>query len=400
MTKTVNEDIIQLLRARVRKTLSAVQRVQKYNYDVFISYRQAESRDIASVITQGLRRGRHPLTGKSLRVFLDSDTIDIAQNIGVVLPNAINSSACFVVLLTPTYSRSEYTSFEHMLIAGQDWGGLQQRIIPILIEPCDIPPRLQGIRYLDLTVVDEATRQQTGDILVKTYCMEFPQAVVATHVAKHLGAGNDGVKFTFSEETGDINPEQSSIVAGNGIRLSFSWDDLDAAMESAIRETAGRLLADGFIVTDRVTKGWRDRWSKKEGLSAESSVMVYLEKLTGDLSKCKDADLSHALTRYGYELPEDFDRTFINCLPTPSPSVDVLHELINREAWGELKFAICDLASFHAGIAIQWCAQVRRIDEIKEPSIRDDLDRSRPNDASKVRVWAESLLDEWLRTGS
>jgi hypothetical protein len=397
MKNTLDDETIQLLRARVRKTLSFIGEGEQSEYDVFISYRQAESKEIASVISQGLRKGRHPTTGKSLRVFHDLDTIDIGQNIDVVLQGALKSSRCFIVLLTPTYSKSEYTSFEQMLITGEDWGGLKERIIPIMVDSCEVPNRLKSIRYLDLTVGKKEQPRRAHDALIKTYCLEFPQRVVATHIAKHLGASGEDVTFTFSEETGDINPDRSAVFTKNGTKLSFSWDDVDAAMESAINETTGTLIADGFVVTDRVCKGWRERWGEDEGLGPDSPIMVYLEKLTGDLSKCDDSDLSHALTRYGYDLPEDFDRSFLNGLPSPSPSVDVIHEMINREAWEKFKFAICDLANSHSGIAVQWCVPVvRRANEIEDASMKEDLERSRPEDSDSVRPWAEYLLKEWL----
>ena len=399
MKKSVDDDIIQLLRARVRKTLSLFNDIESCEYDAFISYRQSESKEIAIAISEGLRKGRHPITGKKLRVFHDLDTIDIGQNIDVVLQSAIKSSCCFIVLLTPTYSKSEYTSFEHMLIAGQDWGGLQERIIPVMVESCDVPKKLQSIRYLDLTARKEKQTHQSHDVLIKTYCLEFPQSIVASHIAKRIGADGDGVTFSFAEETGDINPDLSTVFTKNGIRLSFSWDDLDAAMESAISETVGVLLTDGFVVTDRVCKGWRERWKKNKGkgLEPDTPIMVYLEKLNSDLSKSESRDLSQSLSLYGLNLPEDFDRSFINCLPSPSPSVDIIHEMINREDWKELKSSICDLTNVSLGIAVQWCVPVvRRAGEIKDESIKNDLESSRPKDQEAVRVWAEDLLREWL----
>jgi TIR domain len=144
-----NDQKIRLLRERIREMLSASEHLPNKEFDVFISYRQAESRDLAAQIFKALLRTRHPTFGRALSVFWDDVRIKAGQNIHVTVQTAIRSSTTFIILLSPTYNRTEYTTFEHMLIAGEDWGGLQERIIPVLVQDCEIPERLRALKYLD-----------------------------------------------------------------------------------------------------------------------------------------------------------------------------------------------------------------------------------------------------------
>ncbi len=152
---------IRLLRERIREMLSASsQSLPNKEFDVFISYRQAESRYVAAQIFKALHRTRHPRFRRTLNVFLDDIRIKAGQNIHVTIQTAIKLSTTFIILLSPTYNRTEYTTFEHMLIAGEDWGGLQERIIPVLVQDCEIPERLRALKYLDFrSLVPQESRR-------------------------------------------------------------------------------------------------------------------------------------------------------------------------------------------------------------------------------------------------
>ena len=137
------------LRERVREVLRNPVSKESHLFDVFISYRRGESAVLAREIYDTLVRGRNPRTQKSLRVFWDDSTIRPGQNIHTTLEKAVRASSCFVVLLTETYSKTDYTRFEEMLITAADWGSLQERILPIMVQPCQVPERLRAIKYFD-----------------------------------------------------------------------------------------------------------------------------------------------------------------------------------------------------------------------------------------------------------
>lgn len=135
------------MRGRISQLLTW--RVTTNKYDVFISYRTDESQDVARQIANSLRRARHPILKRNLKIFLDKEQIQPGQNIDVELRQAITSSTCFIVLLTPSYTKSMYTAFEHVLISSIDPSSLKERIIPIMVKTCPLPASLASISYLD-----------------------------------------------------------------------------------------------------------------------------------------------------------------------------------------------------------------------------------------------------------
>jgi hypothetical protein len=326
----LTDDLIRRLCDRVRETLSSPHNSSTKDFDVFISSRQAESRALAAQIFKALRRTRHPRVGKVLSVFLDDVQIKPGQNIHVAVQAAIRSSASFIILLSPTYNKTEYTTFEHMLIAGEDWGGLQERIIPVLVQDCEIPERLRALKYLDLRFL--APQKSRGSIesevpLIRTHCLRVPQERFATCLATHLHLGTIR-KFGFVEETGDIVPTGSYLELADGTKVSFSQFDIGAAVSRVCREFAGALLEEGFIVSAFVAKQFADRYGQEAFLPVDEPISVLLEKLGRDLRTASTQDIVHALESYAFDLPPEFDRSHLNALPRPSPSWDLLHELI------------------------------------------------------------------------
>lgn len=163
MNKTQVKRNLSILRARVNQLLTW--RVTSNKYDVFISYKTDESQDIARQVYNSLKRTHHPILQRNLKVFLDKEQIQPGRNIDVELRQAVMSSTCFIVLLTPSYSKSMYTAFEHLLISSVDPISLKERIIPILVKTCPIPANLASISYLDFRIEahEPALRAQSLD---------------------------------------------------------------------------------------------------------------------------------------------------------------------------------------------------------------------------------------------
>ena len=145
------EMVIDRLREIVKNRLKRDGGGANYKYDVFISYRRDEAGSVARMLAVRLRENFHPLTRKRLRIFYDVDSLQVGQNIDVTIEQAVKSSACFIVLLTPMYAKSEYTAFESILISSKNAGGFEERVFPVKLDNCEIPNRLSSINYLDLT---------------------------------------------------------------------------------------------------------------------------------------------------------------------------------------------------------------------------------------------------------
>jgi hypothetical protein len=191
-------------------------------------------------------------------------------------------------------------------------------------------------------------------------------------------------------------PHGSYLELGDGTKVSFSSFDIDAAVWCVCKEAAGALLEEGFTVSAFVAKQFADRYGQEAFLPVDEPLSILLEKLGRDLRTASTQDIVHALESYAFDLPPEFDRSHLNALPSPSPSSDLLSELIKRRAWGDLKDCLIEVASVTAGIAILWtCEVVRRRAEITDGEMRKELELSKPSDSEAVRTWAEQLLERW-----
>jgi len=230
---------------------------------------------------------------------------------------------------------------------------------------------------------------------IRTYWIRVPQAQFAASLAAHLGL-NPPRGFRFVEEAGDLVPHGSYIELDGGVRMSFSWPDIRSAVTRLCRDHAAPLLEEGFLVSAFVASQFAECYGADHALPRDEPIHILLEKLTRDLRVTSSQDLVDALTSYAFELPAVFDRSHLNALPSPSPSWDVLAELIRRQAWSELKRCIVEVASISLGIATLWvCEIVRLRTAITDPKIKRDLDMAKPRDAEAIRTWAESLLGHW-----
>ena len=391
------ESTLATLRLRIRETLASMSEDKGIQFDVFISYRRSESHSIAAQVFATLRRGRHPRSGKALRVFLDDERIKAGQNIHVTLNTAISSSATFVILLTPTYSKTEYTAFEEMLIAGLDWGGMQERVFPVLLQDCEIPKRLQAVKYFDLRASTTQPDKETSEderSLIQMHCIRVSQQQFATHLARHLGV--DSIRgFKFVECTGDLVPEQSYLELNDGITISFSTFDIEAAISSVSAEAAKSLIQDGFKRSGFVVKRYATYYGEDIQLPKDEPIQILFEKLNGGLNTATEKKLGDSLFYYARDLPSDFDRSELNALPEPSPSTDVVDELISREAWDTLNYWIgVEVGSFSPGVAILWlCRVVKQREKITDMAMLENLEESEPRDPAAIRTWAKQLLE-------
>lgn len=115
-----------------------------FAYDVFISYSRA---DQAWVLDQLLPT----LEASGLRVCLD--VRDFAPGAPTVteIERAIVNSHKTLLVLTSDYLDSAWAEFESILIQTLDPGARQRRLIPLLLRPCELPPRIRSLEAIDLT---------------------------------------------------------------------------------------------------------------------------------------------------------------------------------------------------------------------------------------------------------
>ena len=115
----------------------------EFPYDVFISYSHADQDWVWSWLIPRLK-------AEGLTVCTDQESFDIGVPSLVNMENAVLASRHTLLVLTPAYVESQWTLYEQILAQTQDPIGLRQRTLPVLREPCELPPRIAMLTYVDL----------------------------------------------------------------------------------------------------------------------------------------------------------------------------------------------------------------------------------------------------------
>lgn len=113
---------------------------------VFISYSSTDS-DIAELM-------KMKLEGAGIIVWRDIHEIGAGEEWRNEIDFGLLSSDTLLVLLTKTSSKSSYVTYEWAWAMGNG-----KNIIPILMEPCEVHPRIKVLQYLDFQDRNRPWRQ-------------------------------------------------------------------------------------------------------------------------------------------------------------------------------------------------------------------------------------------------
>jgi hypothetical protein len=115
-----------------------------FRYDAFISYSHKDGDWVRGTLLPRLE-------GEGLRLCIDYRDFEIGLPSLVNMENAVERSRKTLLVLTPNWLESEWATFEGLLIQTRDPAGRGRRMLPLLVQPCRLPDRLQMFTYLDLT---------------------------------------------------------------------------------------------------------------------------------------------------------------------------------------------------------------------------------------------------------
>jgi nucleoside phosphorylase len=110
-------------------------------WDVFVSHSSDDKPTIRPIVEAMRQRG--------LRVWFDEDSIGWGQSIWRAIDEGIAHSRVMLVCLSSAYLKSEWTQSEIAATQYRDPGNRDRSILPLMLEPCDIPTLLRPIKYLD-----------------------------------------------------------------------------------------------------------------------------------------------------------------------------------------------------------------------------------------------------------
>jgi len=115
------------------------------NYDVFISYSHRNQQWVHNWLLPRLESA-------GLSVCIDTRDFEIGVPSIVNMERAAQHSRHTLLVLTPSWVKSEWTGFESLLIQTEDPIGLRRRIIPLMLEQCELPDRIGMFTYANFTV--------------------------------------------------------------------------------------------------------------------------------------------------------------------------------------------------------------------------------------------------------
>lgn len=113
-------------------------------YDVFISYSHVDRAWVHGTLLSQLEAA-------SLSVCIDDRDFEIGLPSLINMERAVAHSRRTLVVMTPAWVQSEWTEFESLLVATSDPAGRRQRLIPLMLEACQPPPRIAMLTYVDFT---------------------------------------------------------------------------------------------------------------------------------------------------------------------------------------------------------------------------------------------------------
>lgn len=135
-----------------------------YPYDAFISYDPA---DEEWVLTWLLPR----LEAAGVRVMTPAD-FEAGAARALEIERAIRSSRCTVAILSPAWLQNHWATFEIVLAQTLSLDEIRRKLIPVLLEPCEVPLLLRHRVVLDLSraaLQERRVRKLAQDIVARSW---------------------------------------------------------------------------------------------------------------------------------------------------------------------------------------------------------------------------------------
>jgi nucleoside phosphorylase len=151
------------------KPRSKPRSASKSGPDIYISYNQA---DKAWVSDELLPR----IEDAGLQAIVDYRDFEIGVPKLVNIERAVERTRQTLIVMTPDWLASHWNAFQGILASTEDPSGVQQKLLPIMLERCKPPARIAMLEILDLT--DPAERTGQIDRLVRSLTKKPGRATV------------------------------------------------------------------------------------------------------------------------------------------------------------------------------------------------------------------------------
>ena len=226
------------------KPVEASQTQDEFLYDAFISYSHHDKNWVCGTLL------RH-LEGEGLRVCIDYRDFEPGAPSLVNMENAVDHSRKTLLVLTSNWVASQWTEFEALLIQTKDPAGRGRRILPLMVQPCDLPDRLQVFTYLDLTDPTQFDFQMQRLVAAIRYAPQPPASIEPAPAERPVAPARP-VARGFSHERGLAALGGLLAQADVQIRLDFAvlesrllddlQDERSYGSTEAIRSDRARIM--------------------------------------------------------------------------------------------------------------------------------------------------------------
>jgi hypothetical protein len=143
-----------ILKSTRRRKQEMTKANSDFEYDVFVSY---SHQDRDSEWVRGWLVPR--LEEAGLSVWMDVRELLPGSPFADQLEQAITRSRAILIVLTPGFLKSGWATLENMLVRRLDPAARQRRVIPLMLEPCELPLRIRMMTYADFTRPDQTDFQ-------------------------------------------------------------------------------------------------------------------------------------------------------------------------------------------------------------------------------------------------
>ena len=115
----------------------------KFKHHYFISHSTSDKAVANELVSELELRGKN--------CWID-DLIGPGTHIGVATETALTDSKRLIVLLSPRSTNSQWVIAEYWTSQFTDPTNRNRKIIPIIVEECEIPLLLRALKHIDLTM--------------------------------------------------------------------------------------------------------------------------------------------------------------------------------------------------------------------------------------------------------
>jgi hypothetical protein len=120
------------------------QTTRRFRYHVFVSYSHGDQAWVTRWLVPGLKRA-------GLKICLDSESFEPGAYSLIEMERGVRESRKTLLVLTPSYLRSQWAEFENVLAQTTDPAAHARRVIPLLLRRCRVPLRFGALVRVDFT---------------------------------------------------------------------------------------------------------------------------------------------------------------------------------------------------------------------------------------------------------